>query len=102
MANSILGNPWVLDTASSGPVTTAPVYVKSLRWVAPGASSGNLLELVSAASSGDRLWESVANGPNYVEAEQIEMMWPKGFAVPVLASGRLYLTLWQRDGQFVV
>jgi hypothetical protein len=46
-------------------------------------------------SDGIVYWESVAAGSNYVESDLTERVFQKDFAVPTLASGRLYIYLSQ-------
>lgn len=66
--------------------------VKAIRWV--GATTAGHACVIQD-SDGIVYWESVAAGSNYVESDLTERVFQKDFAVPTLASGRLYIYLSQ-------
>ena len=66
MPNDLTGNPWVIDTASATPVTTDDVYLDTIRWV--GATTAGHQALVKDNKpSPDTLYESLANGANFID-----------------------------------
>jgi len=91
MANVFSGLRWIIDTASPLMVTTERIKVKGIRWVYEGATAGD--NCVVQDADGNVLWETVAAGVNYSEAELLEDWWETGFKVPTLAGGRLIITL---------
>lgn len=88
MANDLTRTPLKIDTAGSSMIRSGPVRVRSVRWV--GATTAGH-QAVIQDSDGRVLWESVAGGANNVEAEDIDRDWPRGFKVPTLGSGTLYI-----------
>lgn len=86
MANDLSRNPWSLDTAAV--ITTDKVRVKSLRWYTKSATAGDDISVEDA--HGEKIWESVADGSNYVEAQLIEEDF-EGFELAVIDSGVLYV-----------
>ena len=70
MANDLTTNPWRIDTAAAGLIVLGSIFIKGMRWVAPGAAAGNAC-IVQDTNSKTK-WESVAAGPNHVEADEVE------------------------------
>lgn len=88
MANSVDKNPIVIDTAGSTIFNSGGVAVKLVRWVG-GTTAGHTVVIQDAA--GRVLWASVATGDNFVDQSLLETVWPEGFKVPTLASGKVYV-----------
>ena len=68
--------------------------VDRLRWVAPAAAAGNELQITEAATIGDGatvLWETFADGANYVEESLQGFKFEHGLRVDVIDSGALYV-----------
>ena len=94
MSNDVTNNPLIIDTASATVVTLNRLPIGWIRWVAAGAAAGNGVTLKTAG--GRVLWESVATGANYVEAEHWNPDAPlvaDGLACTTLAAGTLYIGL---------
>lgn len=89
MANTFLPNVWRLDTA--GVITTEAVRIRGLRWVSKSATAGDDISLED--KSGEKVWESVATGSNYVEAQDFGVNGQNfnGLELAVLDSGTLYV-----------
>ncbi len=91
MANETYGRTYKIDTASSVTVIHAgPFYVKSIKWVALTANSGD--RCVVTDTDDKTIWEDSANGANYNKGELLEQWWNSGFKVPTLGNGTLYVT----------
>jgi outer membrane protein assembly factor BamB len=86
MANDTSRNPWALDTAAV--ITTQNVRVHSLRWVSAAAVAGHTISIED--NNGEKIWESVATGGNYVEAHDIDARC-MGFELAQISSGVLYV-----------
>lgn len=72
--------------SAAGPGRTESVTVREIRWV--GASSaGDRCEIHDP--QGNLLWDSVAAGDNYVEADHEPRDWRTGFVITTLESGAL-------------
>lgn len=72
---------------------TGSITVDQVRWVAPAAVAGNQLELTQS-SSGDTaggVWDTRANGANYVEESLHGTFLPHGLRVNVIDSGTLWV-----------
>lgn len=65
MANSLTGNPWIVDTAA---VITIDRVRCNLRWV--GATTAGHTCLIKD-NAGRVVWRSVAGGANYVESDAV-------------------------------
>lgn len=89
MANDLTADPWIVDTAGAGVLSTNKIYIKSVRWVG-GTTAGHTAVIHDQKSN--IIWSSVASGANYVESEIIEQ-WIDGLIVPTLASGTLYIQI---------
>lgn len=94
MANDLTKNPMKVDTAGAGAIIAAGtrLRIKGIRWV--GATTAGHTAVVQTAA-GAPIWNSVASGANYVEAdilENIHAHWD-GLTVPTLASGILWIEL---------
>lgn len=72
-----------------------PITVSRIRWVAPAAAAGNTLALVesSVGTITDEIWESFANGANYIEESLDGEYLPNGLRVATIDSGRLFVYL---------
>ena len=87
MANDASGNPWRLDEA--GVISTERHKIVGIRWVG-ATTAGHVCVLKDA--SGKYIWESVAAGANYVEADTIHVQREyKGITLVTLESGVLYV-----------
>jgi hypothetical protein len=62
MANSIINNPFILDTTAT--ITTDSLRIKKVRWV-NATTAGHTCSLTDV--NNNVYWESVASGSNYVE-----------------------------------
>ena len=93
-------NTWVIDTASNDPVKGAganetgltPIKVKLIRWVG-GANTGDQVVVTNGDDITQQIWAAKADGPNYTDEILIEDWWDKGFAVPTLDSGTVFVDL---------
>jgi multidrug efflux pump subunit AcrA (membrane-fusion protein) len=90
MANDFTGAPLIVTAASATLIYPNLIHIKGIRWVSAGAVAGHQVIIVDAA--GRVVWESVASGSNYVEADATVRAW-YGFAVTTLTSGTLYLEI---------
>lgn len=90
MANDLTASPLIIDTASSTMLVEVPIFIKRIRWV--GATTAGHQVIIQDVN-GRVLWESVAAGANNVESESQDAvgLWPTGFKVPTLGSGKLYI-----------
>lgn len=89
MANDLEQNPFRIDTV--GASYTKLTVVRSIRWVAKGASAGHQC-IVKDPLTQRVLWESVASGANFLDKDlPIVVTWQNGFTVATLDSGVLYL-----------
>lgn len=88
MANDTSINPWVIDTASAIPITTDVLRIARIRWV--GASAAGH-QAVLKDKNGKVVYESVANGANFVEDKPLAIRVVFGLACTTLGSGKLYL-----------
>jgi hypothetical protein len=91
VANDTTANPFALDTVNVADILNGrSIYIKTVRWTSPGAIAGHRAILTNAA--GRIIWESVANGANYVEVDHLEPReeW-QGLKIPTLDSGRILL-----------
>lgn len=92
MANDVTRNPLVLDTATANILLTKRFTVLKIRWVSEGANAGD--NVVLEDQDGNKVWESVAAGADYVESESWPWEKPLGFnglAPPTLDSGTIYM-----------
>lgn len=94
MANSITGNPLVIDTAAAAAITAYTFKAWMLRWVSPSASAGHTI--VVQDRNGNVKYSTVATGSNYVEESHLvnprnESLIFDGLIVPTLASGTIYI-----------
>lgn len=98
MANDLTGNPWVIDTASSTPVTTEDVYLDAIRWVG-ATTAGHQAVVKDNKGTPDTIYEGLANGANFIDERSFgaEYSGPRrvvgGLAVTTLGSGKLYIYL---------
>lgn len=99
MANVFTKQRFILDTAGATLLAASlapdllrslPLKIKHIRWVG-ATTAGHAATIVD--STGLVLWESLASGANYVEADRIEAPWFTDFALTALQSGRLIITL---------
>lgn len=90
MANDLSRRPWSLDTAAV--IDANFVRVKSLRWVG-STTAGHVVRVEDA--NGERIWESAANGANFVDGQDFGIRGQnfEGFEVATIDSGILYVTL---------
>ena len=91
MANAIINKTWRIDTQTVVPIDTRHMFVKSIRWTG-GTTAGHIAEIQDPVTD-EILWTSLAAGANNIEAELLETTWPRGFWVPDLDSGVLYITM---------
>lgn len=92
MANDLTSNPWIIDTAGAGVISSERLRVKGVRW-AEATTAAHVAEIQD--KNGKVKWRSVASGVNYVESDLIESLggdWD-GIKVPTLGSGKLYIQL---------
>ena len=64
MANNLTGNPWQIDTAGAGTLTTDLIRVNKFRWTG-GTTAGHTCVVKNAA--GRIVWRSVAAGVNFID-----------------------------------
>jgi hypothetical protein len=89
MSNDVTRSPLILDTAGSTIYNPGGIAVKRVRWESVSASAGDTVVIQDAG--GRVLWESIAPGSNFTDSDLLETIWPTGFKVPTLASGKLYI-----------
>lgn len=90
MANDLTKNPWIIDTAGAGALTTLNAKIKGFRWVSAAAAAGHACVVQDQNSR--TIWESVAAGANHVDADTFDSTdTVSGIKVPTLASGKLYI-----------
>ena len=82
---------WVIDTADSTGILDVKAKVKKVRWV--GATTAGHQAIIKDSGNNETIWESVASGANFIDSDLIESWWPRGFTVPTLDSGTLYIYL---------
>jgi len=81
----------ILDTAGSTIYNPGGVAVKLVRWVG-GTTAGHTVVIQDA--TGRVLWTAIATADNFTDQsllELLETVWPEGFKVPTLASGKVYV-----------
>jgi len=78
--------PIIVTLESSTPVRTESTTVKQIRWIGAEAAGD---ECIIEDLDGNILWDSVAAGESYVEADTLDREWPGGFKVTTLDSGVL-------------
>jgi len=90
MANQVVGNPWIIDTASST-LTAGIVTVVGVRWI--GATT-NAHEAILTDTGGAVKWRSKhATAQLGVDTESRVPFSSQGLKVTTLGSGALYLYL---------
>lgn len=89
MANDFSGRVWIIDTPNAGFATQNHTRLAYIRWVAKTAIAGD--EVVITDENDKEIWRAVASGANYSESDYPDVSLSKGFKVPTLASGKLYL-----------
>jgi hypothetical protein len=92
MSNDVTRSPLIFDTAGSTIYNPGGAAIKLVRWVG-GTTAGHTVVIQDA--SGRVLWTAVATGDNYTEQSLLETVWPEGFKVPTLASGKVYVYIGQ-------
>jgi hypothetical protein len=90
LPNMFYGRTWCIGTPGNDMIQSSMLKVKSVRWVAPSAIPG--AQVIIRDVNDNILWEAFANGP-HEEVELIENWWMRGFKVPTLTHGALYITL---------
>ena len=94
MANSVVTNPIIIDTADATvEIIAHNVMISSIRWVSD-ATANDAAEIKDQA--GNVKWESLATSSNYTEAEKDfdPHLWVQGALLcPTLDSGKLYITI---------
>jgi hypothetical protein len=90
MSNSVDRSPLIIDTAGSTVYNSGGVAVKLVRWVG-GTTAGHTV--IIQDPSGRVLWTAIATGDNFTDQSLLETVWPEGFKVPTLASGKLYISI---------
>lgn len=93
MANTLAQNPYILDTAGAGTITTNLLRVKKIRWVG-AATAGHRCVLTDQFDN--VFWESFSSGANYVEESDFTTYSSQsavlnGIKITVMDSGKLYL-----------
>ena len=89
-----LGKVWVVDTAASTTVDANDLRVSGIRWVTDSAGvAGDVCEIQDPATNAV-LWHSTNTvGAQYVDTDNAKRRWPKGFQVPTMTHGKLYIQL---------
>lgn len=88
MANNLTGPVWRIDSPSATLLYKDLIHIKGIRWISKSATAGDDVEIHDGQ---DRIiWQSVASGSNYVEADQTSR-YIFGISVPILDSGTLYI-----------
>ncbi len=95
MANSFNGsnNQWEVDTVDNTVIGfhgDKPLYVKSVTWVG-ATTAGHVASITDA--NGDVLMRFEAEAADVEMHRVICQWWRRGFRVPTLGSGRLYIAL---------
>jgi hypothetical protein len=96
MANQFSGLVWTIDTASSTVYGKGgPMIIRAVKWESPSATNNDQV-VITDGISGNRIWASVAQGPQW-DSGQINFTPPLkplgGIIVATLASGVLYVFL---------
>ena len=78
---------WALDTAAQIAPRGVEIRVKGLRWV--GASNAGDSCIIKD-TNGCIVWESVANGANFIESDAPSFT-INGFVLDTISTGRLYV-----------
>ena len=90
MANDTTRSPWILDTASSTPISTESLRPRGIRWVGV-TTAGHECKLTEA--DGRVKWHAKADAANREVSDVLtldENLWD-GIALTVLGSGTVYL-----------
>ena len=91
MANDITGNPLIIDTVMTTPITTKTFTAYMIRYVGPSTVAG---DQVSVQDKNSKVkWATVASGSNYVEGSQFvkKHLIFEGLYVPTLVTGTVYV-----------
>jgi len=88
MPNDTSRRPWSLDTAAV--ITTDIMRIKKLRWIG-GTTAGHVCRVED--NNGERIWESAANGANFVDESGFDDKGEQfpGLEVATIDSGILYV-----------
>jgi hypothetical protein len=78
-----------LETSTEGDTHTGRVYVTYVRWI-NGTTAGH--QLVLKDSHGATLWESVADGANFLDIHPL-FRWVDGLDVDTMDSGKVMVWL---------
>ncbi len=94
MANTRFGHVWVIDSAGSSLVTDEYSDIQTIRWV--GGDAADVAEIADA--DGNVIWASIAaaaaSADDFIDTDNdINLVLQKGFIVPTLGGGKLYLYL---------
>ena len=94
MANSLLQNPWSIDTPTLFSLCTGMyVRIKQIRVVGM-TTAGHVALLVDDSSN--LVWRTVASGANFVESDlhhnEVAVAPPIGLRAAALQSGTLFVT----------
>ena len=95
MANDLSDCPHIIDTAAPGLIYTGNIAIMSIRWVSPTCLAGH--QAIVQRADGRVMWESVANGDDYVEKDYVKKQANGGYKVPTLTSGKLYIVVGHPD-----
>lgn len=85
MANETFATFWKLDTI--GTVSEEVTYIEGIRWVG-GSAAGHQLQLSDV--DGNIVWESIANGANFVDESHIPLK-TNGLTLLTRGSGTVYV-----------
>ncbi len=94
MANSLLQNPWLIDTPTLFSLCTGMyVRIKHIRLVG-GTTAGHVALLVDDSSN--VVWRTVVAAANFVESDlhhnEVAVAVPVGLRAAALQSGTLFVT----------
>lgn len=91
---AVTQNERVYELTASGDSIDVPFVAHMIRWVSKTASAGDDLELSESStlgSSSNIIWETAANGANYVEESFRNFKLERGLRVNTIDSGSLWV-----------
>lgn len=90
MAATLRDHVWVIaPPVAATLLTTETVLVHNIRWVSP-AAPGDAAQIQNG--DGEMVWEAVASvGANEQQESKVAFRLVKGFSIPLLDAGTLYI-----------
>jgi hypothetical protein len=88
MANDLTRNPWVIDSATIGPIWNSYARMEALSWQ-DVSTTGH--QLILQDQNGKEVWSMTAPGAGFYNFQK--PMWINGLIVKRLDSGKIYVTI---------